>query len=177
MPSPKEISASLDQRWDNERHEMLSDSYPWLVTLREVLGAQDLFVYRHRFHGTFVLCQWIFKDVGTFNELEVFHDDPKAMWPVDLPPPEIMKAFHYGMEEAHKDRMKARRDFLAREEYLDEQGEYEKKDAVTYLKKKGLEEAARDIQCAATPWVPPCRSTMDNREETVKELTKMVKGL
>lgn len=74
------IEAAIEQGccpYNPERHELLTDS-DWIRSLREAVRLPELFVYRHRLTGNFILAGWVLPR-RAFIELECFtgpHDRP-----------------------------------------------------------------------------------------------------
>lgn len=153
----------------------MEHEWPWLQAIRRMTGAHDLFVYKHRIHGSFVLCQWIDKSQWTFNELETFYGSPTAMWPEDLPPLEILRHTLKYAEQVYQDRIKIRNEIRSMNDTMEYETEVEKGETVKYLKKRRLDQAAHELEVGITPYVAPSQSQIPDRDEVVKDLVKIVR--
>lgn len=59
----------------DERHEVLPDG-EWIRWARRIVGRDDLFVYRHRELGTYMLCNWLFREPDICNEVHKLPGHP-----------------------------------------------------------------------------------------------------
>jgi hypothetical protein len=157
-----------------EEHEILG-SFHWLEWLKRRTGNDRLFVYRHRVLGSFVLAVWAWDPSETTSpvavELETFHADPATLWPKDLMHPWALLSRLRPVEEVVKEREAKR---AAQKEY-EAKGKREdlahRSSVVGYLKRKGMGEAAHNLNTGATPFCGPARATPGSLERW-KDLAK-----
>lgn len=76
-----------------EDHQMIGDSL-WLREVKKLTQMDDLFVYRHRVHGTYMLSGWLMKPnqlgPGVMCEVESMSDHPDSA-PPDRPTIEYLR--------------------------------------------------------------------------------------
>jgi hypothetical protein len=71
-PRQHAAEAHLTLDW---RHEVLPDG-EWIRWARRLLERDDLFVYRHRENGTYMLCNWLFREPDIANEVHQLPGHP-----------------------------------------------------------------------------------------------------
>tara|TARA_Y100001973_G_C5176598_1_gene322345 strand:+ start:746 stop:1300 length:555 start_codon:yes stop_codon:yes gene_type:complete len=131
-----------------ENHELLPDG-EWVSWCKRISGIKDLFLYRHREVGSFVLAKWIYnpkKDgIGIAMELEVMSDHPDK-YPHDLPSPHNMRNrlkpagdMAEQMKKSIRDRAKAKRQALI-------DGQEKKEDVAGWLDRQGKEGVAEMVR-------------------------------
>ena len=157
----------------NENHEILPDG-EWVSWCKRISGIDDLFVYRHKEAGTFVLSKWIYhpkKDgIGIAMELEIMSDHPDK-YPVDLPSAHSMRnrlKSNSGMAEQMKkgirDRAKAKRQQTV-------ENAEERHRVADWLHRKGnVKEAAALRQ--KTNWKPENSPEFEQFKQDIKNKAK-----
>lgn len=112
------IAAGMGQgaTFTPSEHEMIEDSL-WLREVKALTQMDDLFLYRHRMHGTYVLSGWLVEPSelgrGVMCEVETMSDHPDRC-PSDRPTIEYLR-----MRFRHRNRDKEKRSlgaFLRRQE-------------------------------------------------------------
>lgn len=161
---------------DPARHELLPDG-PWVKQVREMVKNDRIFVYRHRETKNFVVCEWAEKprEYGmgraTCTELFVVDDAPDHS-PTNMPSMATVVHRCRPMVEMFDERRKIH----GEKEYEKAAGEAESNqqrlEAVKWMKKKGLDEAARGYEVGASPYVADGQSS-GLMEETVDELNSL----
>lgn len=165
----------------SEQHTPLSPNLlvEWLT--RET-GNDRLFLMRHHWANSTVLCAWVYNPVEAtiplFQELEAFKADPREMWPSDLMSPQALLArlrplpldgtlpFRQAQEDARREKARLMAD-----------ASVEKQDMVRSLHRRGHEGIARGIQTGALPWTPTTLIGKDVAAEQTKSLLESTKGL
>lgn len=137
--------------YDRSRHEVLNDP-PWLESVKREFERPQLFQYRHRDTGNFVLASWMFhpkdgKGPGLFIELEAYPDRETfptrdylrmRFRPADEQARDIQRRCAEKQQRAHELRKESRRDALK---------------AAKRLKRMGLDYEAHQLQIGATPYI------------------------
>jgi hypothetical protein len=141
----------------DERHQILEDP-EWLRSFKRRLENKDLFVYRHKETGRFVLCHWLYKPSEVMRavaqELEGWEEESWGWWPTDLMAPEVLLDRLRPVQESQDRKMKARRraDEAARSE-RDDRISF-KRSHVRDLRRKGHSEMAAQVERGEAPVVP-----------------------
>ena len=129
----------------NENHEIMPDG-EFILWARRFSGVQDLFQYRHKQTGNFVLAKWIYNPkedgIGVIMELEAFDR------PLDWNPPsqewvrqrlrsseDIAEAVRRGIRDTAKRKQQKERDAIE-----------EKHRVADWLKREGHESAAASVR-------------------------------
>jgi hypothetical protein len=131
----------------DERHEVLPDG-EWIRAVRRRTGREDLFVYRHREVGSFVLAQWMSKDPRICLELESMQKAPDRGGWIDLdymerrcePIDKTWEAIQRKMEHSAWARREARRETAEA-----------RSDAMQWARRRGQEDLAAAV--ATQPYV------------------------
>jgi hypothetical protein len=142
---------------DPDRHLVLLHSYPWLDWLKREVNQPDLFLYRHKETGRFVLAKWMVKPSEgrpCCQELESFEGHPNGSWPEDLLHPDVLKERLLPQQEVLR-KIKA----LSAEKKAAERSQ--RKDMTTAkceyakrLRQKGMKREARGIELNQVPYAP-----------------------
>lgn len=157
----------------DERHQILPDP-EWLLWLKRRIGRSDLFLYRHKETGRFVICAWLFGpkevQVPVAQELEGF-EDPTDGWPSDLMGPEVLAARLDPLHAVAAERAENRRR-KAELEQQDKNNQYDfKRSHVRTLERRGFKETAAKVQRGEIPVSPV---TDDRKREWVEALSGKV---
>lgn len=149
----------------DERHEVLPYVWPWVESLRRTCNLPNLFVYRHRITGRFVLCNWVFKPHETTRpvamELEGFTDVGYGWWPDDLMACDVLKARLQPMGDLQEKYARRERDRMsAEQERLDSLRETKTR-VTRSLRKRGLDWEAQQVECGAVPVADPSPEIRD----------------
>lgn len=159
-----------------EDHELWPDG-DWIRYARRKTGIADLFVYRHRREGTWVLCKWLFKPGETTTptclELSTMRYAPD--WPGSgrLVGDALLRRTRPA-EDMVADMKREMRDAAQQKEHEREQKAYSRQNAVKYMRTHGMEESAMALESGEVPW----GSTGEQSEamnETVSELVSLAK--
>ena len=159
-----------------EDHELCADG-EWIRYARRVTGIRDLFVYRHKREGTWVLCKWLYPPTST--------DSPCALelatmaLPPDMPGSgrlvgAALKRRCRPAEEMVEEMRRESRVAAQQKEYERDQKAYSRQNAVRYMRTHGMEEGAESLASGEMPW----GSTGEHSEamqETVSELMHLAK--
>lgn len=157
-----DIEIVFDHKWEaaggglalGEDHEVCPDG-EWVRYARRLTGIKDLFVYRHKREGSWVLCKWLYPPSQT--------DSPIALELATMPLPPDMPGSGRLVGDALKRRLRPAEEMLeemrrsAREAkqakaYERDQKEYSRKNAVRYMKSHGLDESAQALESGEMPW-------------------------
>lgn len=168
------------------QHEIIPNSL-WVSSMRNRTGFNDLTLYRHRVHKSFILFIWYYppeKDpegVGLMCELFILpgHPDRPDTWdrrqgapqaPGTLPTWEQIKerlkpttALYLGMMETMR-----QRDYEKRR--TNEDAIEERKDAVGMFRREGYQDLASGIEAGSIPWA-------STKDEMGQSFVRMVNGL
>lgn len=160
LRDPKAIAANYELLL-NEDHELLG-TYPWLEWCRRTSGNDRLFAYRHRRTGRFVIAAWLWSPgestVPVATEIEGFNTDPSWFWPEGLLCPAVMKERLKPIDEQYAAMKRRRQDRHELEQRSKAEDLKHRDSVVRYLKRRGLDEAARDLDTGAAPFVGPARA-------------------
>lgn len=181
-----EMEITFDPKWEaacaglamGEDHERWPDG-EWIIYARRLTGIKDLFVYYHRRAKTWVLAKWLFPPTST--------DSPVALelesmpFPPDMPESgrlvgdsliarcrpvdETVAALKEKLKKANSERLSSRDERI-----------HSKRNAVNYMRKKGMDQAAGRLERGEEGWVAPGESNEQYRE-TVSELMAMTKAV
>ena len=151
----------------------------WLT--RET-GNSRLFLMRHNWAFSTVLCAWVYSPaeaaVPLFQELEAFKADPRQLWPDDLKAPSLLLARLRPLPlDGTLPFQHAQNESKAAHARLMGQASDEKQDMVRSLHRRGQSGIASGIQTGAIPWSPPILRNRDTTKETNKSLLEAAKGL
>lgn len=162
-----------------EDHEVFRDAgWEWLRWCKRVSDNPRLMVYRHKLTGRFVLGAWAWSpdetDRPVCQELEGFTEDPGRLWPKDLLNPWVMKA---RLQPAQDEAGRIRRQIQDREAAKKRARELDgmqRKDSVKYLRRRGFDKQAFDMERGATPFVGVGSSPDQNKGwiEALKQMRK-----
>ncbi len=164
---PIEVAVGTGLLMD-ERHEICPES-DWLRAVKRTTGRDDLFVYRHKEVGTFVLAQWVYneEDHGfrVCIELETMAKAPDRGGWIDLEYIKMrcsresaannMRAMKNKMKNAKAAKEQARLDALE-----------QRTDSANYQRRKGNKDIAASIESG--PYVG------DSQSEGMEELKDML---
>lgn len=160
----------------DERHEILPDG-EWIKAVQRLTGRDRLFVYRHKEIGSFVLAEWVYDDsdgIRVCIELECM-PQPPDLYQEGRPTMEDLRFRCRLADDMVKDmheKIKKRR----YQERLDQQdGIAEKADAVSRLKKLGLEDSARRVESGQDKFIPESMGG-ESFKELKDEITSMAKS-
>ena len=129
----------------NENHEIMPDS-EWILWARRFSGIKDLFQYRHKETGNFVLAKWLYHPdtdgVAIAMELEAFEQ------PLDWFPPtqEWVRSRLRSSEAVSESIKRGIRDRAHREAFAKRQQIEEKHKVADWLKRNGKEDAASSLR-------------------------------
>lgn len=186
MANPtNEMEITFDPKWEaacaglaiGEEHEVCPDG-EWIRYARKLTGIKDLFVYHHKRAGTWVLAKWLFSPTGT--------DSPVALELEAMPLPPDMPAsgrlvgesllLRCKPVEEMVDQMKARLKNAAdkRRKMMDDRA-YSRSNAIKYMRSKGMDQAAHQVENGMVGWTAPSESEEQYRE-TVSELVSLAKA-
>ena len=180
-----ELEITFDPKWEaacaglaiGEEHEVCPDG-EWIRYARRLTGIKDLFVYHHKRAGTWVLAKWIFCPSQT--------DSPVALELESMPlPPDMPASGRLGGEallarckpvEETVDAMreKLRKAASDRKAMMDDRA-YSRKNAARYMRSKGMDQAAAQVEDGSVGWTAPSESEQQYRE-TVSELVSLAKA-
>jgi hypothetical protein len=158
MPHPPDAGDSsvggLVMRPDE--HEVLSDGQ-WIKAMRQETG-HDLFVYRHRRTRRFVVAEWMVKPVVYGQGLAVCLElctmsGPPDRGPPDRPSKQWMRWRCRPMREVRRERVRRQAGMMQDEQELRDDSDAERRDTARWLRKKGLEEAAYELEMGCTPYI------------------------
>jgi len=130
----------------------------WVRTLRERSGCDVLFIYHHTKADKFVLAWWVIKPevygqgLAVCQELMTFSAPPDR-YPHDLPSMDEVVARCVPAREAVPAMRRKRREYIEREEQLRRASEAQRQDAAKDLRKRGLTEAAFQLDAGAAPYI------------------------
>ncbi len=180
-----QMEITFDPKWEaacaglaiGEEHEVCPDG-EWIRYARKLTGIHDLFVYHHRKADTWVLAKWIYPPSKT--------DTPVALELESMPMPPDMPASGRLVGEALIARCKPveetvaamrerlRKASLHRQQMLDDR-KYSRRNAVKYMRSKGMDQAAHQVESGQVGWTAPSESEEQYRN-TVSELISMAKA-
>ena len=159
-----------------EDHELWPDG-DWIRYARRLTGIQDLFVYRHRREGTWVLAKWLYKpsECTTPTCLEL----TSMTLPPDMPGSgrlsgQALLRRCKPAEEMVEEMRRDMREAAQKKAYDQEQKACSRQNAVRYMRTHGMEESANALESGEVAW----GSTGEQSEtmtETVTELVNMAK--
>ena len=129
------------------RHEILPDG-EWIRAVRRATRRDDLYVYRHRVHGKFILCQMLHWEPRVCVELESMALPPdRGGWlPLEYLRMRCGSQHQYlmrmrdRMRQAKKLRLEQRRE-----------SESQQRELARHLRRRGKDEIAAGVELA--PWV------------------------
>ena len=135
---------------------------------------------RHRWTGRFVVAAWLWNPDESVQpiatELEGFTSDPRELWPEGLLCPAVMSQRLRPVDEQYA-RMKRQRQERHEKQQREKAEDLKHRDSVVrYLKRQGLDEAARDLDTGAAPFCGPARAPEANAMWT-EALMGMAKGV
>jgi hypothetical protein len=153
MSVDMQLAEMLGLRIDPSRHEVQPVGY-WLRGVKERFPKADLFVYRHRETGRFILCQWIMRhgDGGVAREL-IGMSGPPDHHPADLPTPMDLLKQLMPAEAARRLAAQEEREKMDVVKRGQEASEAQRKEAVRWAKKRGLDTAVLGLEAAGAPYV------------------------
>lgn len=165
----------------SDRHTLLAHN-AWSDWLVRQTANPRLFLLRHHWANSTVLCAWVYSPteatVPLFQELEAFKADPREWWPSDLLPPDRLLARLAPLpSDGTLPFKKALEDEKAAKRALAEQASIEKSDMVRSLRRRGSTEIAAGIESGAVKWQPTTITGKDAAREQTKQLLEMTKGL
>ena len=148
-------------------HEILPDG-EWIRWARRVVGRPHLFLYRHRHHKTFVLCEWVDRANGTCVELNAVAAHP-GEYPGQMPREWLIQRCRPAavqLQELREQTLKKRLE--QRQETLEEEGA--KKEVAERFRRKGKHDIAAMLMSANTPY-----SSGKRKGSRVKEIAAEMK--
>jgi hypothetical protein len=159
-----------------EEHEIWPDG-DWIRYARKLTGIKDLFVYRHKLAGTWVLCKWLYPPTST--------DSPVALElaTMSLPPDtagsgrlvgDALKRRCRPAEDMLEEMRRIARDSAQEKVHQRDQRAYSRNNAVRYMRTHGMEESAKAIESGAVPWGSTGEQT-EAMQETTSELMSLAK--
>ena len=170
---PKQAMGGLEL---GENHELWPDG-EWIRYARRLTGIKDLFVYRHRREGTWVLCKWLWKpsESTTPTCLEL----ATMTLPPDMPGSgrlvgDALKNRVKPAQEMVDEMRRAARDAAQDREYEREQKGYSRQNAARYMRTHGMEESAQALENGDVPWGSTGEQS-EAMQETVSELVSMAR--
>jgi hypothetical protein len=144
---PKEHREGLLEM--GERHERLPDG-DWIRTVRRALKDDTLFLYYHKETGNFVLASQV--EEGVCQELIVYPHHPGR----EFHPKATLEYLHHRMRPFQEHLEGMQRDIRARR-YHEKQLVAERSDdrhtAARFLRRRGLDQAAKQIRDGYVPFV------------------------
>lgn len=163
------------------QHRLLSPNV-WLEWLIRETQNPRLFLLRHLWADSTVLCAWVYSPAEAttplFQELEAFKGDPRAPWPSDLMhPSQLLRRLEPLPLDGTLPFRRAQEEAKTAQRRLQEVAGAEKDDMVRSLRRRGHESIAHSISTGAVPWLP---STMQDKETAAlhtKQLVEASKGL
>lgn len=180
------MEITFDPKWEaacaglafNEDHQPWPDG-EWIRYARKLTGIKDLFVYHHRRANSWVLAKWLFPPSQTDSpvalELEVMALPPDlpasgrlvgdALIARCKPVDETVAAIKRKMRSAAKHRRA-----------VSAEREHSKREAVKYMKQRGMDLAAYKLENGLTAWAAPSECE-GKYQETVSELMAMTKAV
>jgi hypothetical protein len=184
--SKMEMEITFDPKWEaacaglafNEDHQMWPDG-EWIRYARKLTGIKDLFVYYHRRANSWVLAKWLFPPSQTDSpvalELEVMPLPP------DLPASgrlvgDALRARCTPVDETVAAIKRKMRTAAMRRQSVNAEREHSKKEAVRYMKQRGMDVAAYKLENGLTAWAAPSECE-GKYQETVSELMAMTKAV
>lgn len=180
-----EMEITFDPKWEaacaglaiGEEHEVCPDG-EWIRYARKLTGIKDLFVYHHRKAGTWVLAKWIFCPSQTDSPVALELESMSL--PPDMPASgrlvgEALLARCKPVEETvDAMREKLRKASMERKAVADDR-EYSKRNAVKYMRSKGMDQAAYQIENGMVGWSAPSEAE-EQYKNTVSELVSLAKA-
>lgn len=180
------MEITFDPKWEaacaglalGEDHERWPDG-EWIHYARRLTGIEDLFVYYHRRAKSWVLAKWLFPPTSTDSpvalELEAMPLPPDMPESGRLVGDSLLARCRPVDETVDAMRRKLRQANEARMSTLDERA-HSKRNAVKYMRRKGMDEAAARLERGQESWVAP-GETNEQYRETVSELMAMTKAV
>lgn len=180
-----EIEITFDPKWEaacaglaiGEEHEVCPDG-EWIRYARRMTGIKDLFVYHHRKAKTWVLAKWIFcpskTDSPVALELESMPLPPDMPGSGRLVGEALLMRCQPVEETVAAMRRKLRKASQHRKQMTEERA-YSRRNAAKYLRGKGIDQMAHQIESGAVGWAAPSESET-GYQETVSELIAMTKA-
>jgi hypothetical protein len=158
-----------------EDHELWPDG-DWIRYARKLTGIKDLFVYRHRREGTWVLCKWLWGPWESTN--------PTCLELTSMPlPPDMPGSGRLSgqallrrckpAEEMVEEMRRNMREAAQLKSHEAEQKSYSRQNAVRYMRTHGMEESAKALENGDVPW--GSTGSGSALTETASELVNMVK--
>lgn len=137
-----------------EDHELWPDG-EWIRYARRLTGIKDLFVYRHRREGTWVLCKWLYKpgECTTPTCLEL----TSMTLPPDMPGSgrlvgQALLRRCKPAEEMVEEMRRDMRDAARAKAHEAEQKAYSRQNAARYMRTHGMTESAMALESGEVPW-------------------------
>lgn len=176
----------FDPKWEaacaglamGEEHEAWPDG-EWIRYARRLTGIKDLFVYRHKRANSWVLAKWIYPPTATDTPVAL---ELEAMpLPPDMPESGRLVGDNLRLRCSPVDDMvqnikaKMRMAASQRRSMQDEE-ETSRKTAAKYMRSKGLDKAAHDLENGYTPWTAPsqCGNQYHQTVSEINALTRVV---
>jgi len=127
---------------------------PWLLWVRRELNLPELFEYRHKFTGNFILAGWMAS--GRFAKEIWNYDHRRPWWPGGDERPTTKLSFLSRLKRDSKERSEERitmmRESMSRERLQVQEDLAEKVENSKFLRRRGLATAATQVLEGRTPW-------------------------
>lgn len=151
---------------DPSRHEIQGNG-GWIETMRRELEYPELFLYRHKVTGNFVLAAWLEKpkrclELVCYEIHPALSTDPKAG--VEYLRRRVDPTINVAAEMRKRVEQRRREERLMKEDAL-----AERTAATKWMRKKGMEQAADMIDTGAMPYAKP---KTDEEREAAEELKR-----
>jgi hypothetical protein len=181
-----EMEIVFDPKWEaacaglamGEEHEAWPDG-EWIRYARRLTGIKDLFVYRHKRANSWVLAKWIYPPTSTDSPVAL---ELEAMpLPPDMPESGRLVGDNLRLRCSPVDEMvqnikSKMRDAASERRAMQDEEEMSRKTAAKYMRSKGLDKAAYDLENGYTAWTAPskCGSQYHQTVSEINALTKVV---
>lgn len=172
---PKETAAGVYLTMD-ESTEIQPDG-DWIEHARRISGFKDLFVYRHRDTGRYMLCKWLWHPRETTSpmamELHGMDESPEIAGP-HRPTGDVLRAMlspDYGDSSVVRKNMNARAE---RKRRLKDERMQSRKEAARHLHNQGDWDGAKALASGAVPWAAPseCSGQLADQVSTLSKIIK-----
>lgn len=180
-----EMEIMFDPKWEaacaglaiGEEHEVCPDG-EWIRYARKLTGINDLFVYHHRKAGSWVLAKWLFPpsktDTPVALELEAMPLPPDMPGSGRLVGPSLIARCKPVDEMVDQMRARLKNASHHRKKMMDDRA-YSRRNAVKYMRSKGMDQAAYQVENGMVGWSAPSESEEQYRD-TVSELISLAKA-
>lgn len=125
----------------DDRHEVQPDG-EWIRWARRVVGRDDLFVYRHKELGTYMLANWLFREPDVCNEIHKLPGHPDRGGHFDR---KLLKAICRPFDELAREIAAGIRERRRKEAEIKAESRQEQREVANHYRVRGQESIAAGI--------------------------------